>query len=202
MNNPGPIHIEHAPHDKRKTIIRWSPASEETKKLPLVFHRISIGWPDEKKDAVISVPIEENQLVFSEHWGGRMYVSVSIVNQEDETGEASASGYSSYTIRPDMPRNLTLSRSEHTMTFSWLPPDSDSEADDLRYFVIVRNLDVNKYTSIEVTRETVDKTSFTVEINNPGVYEVSVQARRYKRLDSHEDVGYLDSPELIERFLL
>ena len=88
------------------------------------------------------------------------------------------------------------------MTFSWLPPDSDSEADDLRYFVIVRNLDVNKYTSIEVTRETVDKTSFTVEINDPGVYEVSVQARRYKRLDSHEDVGYLDSPELIERFLL
>ena len=202
MNNPGPIHIEHAPHDKRKTIVKWSPASEETKKLPLVFHRLHLEWLDHNDSNILSLPIDQNQFTFSSHWNGRVYASIEIVNQEDETGLPSVSCYADYSLTPDMPRNLTMTRTEHNVTFSWQPPESDSEAEDIRYAVIIRHTGETRDKSVEITRQTVDTCQLHLEMDKPGVYEVSVQARRYARLYSHKDVGYLDSAELIQRFSL
>lgn len=202
MNNPGPIRIEHAPHDKRQMIITWSPASEETKKLPLVFHRLYLEWLDHNDSNILSLSIDQNQFTFSSHWNGRVYASIEIVNQEDETGLPSASCYADYSLTPDMPHNLTMTRAEHNVTFSWQPPESDSEAEDIRYAVIIRHTGETRDKSVEVTRQTVDTCQFHLEMDKPGVYEVSIQARRYARLYSHKDVGYLDSAELIQRFSL
>ena len=202
MNNPGPIHIEHAPHDKRQMIITWSPASEETKRLPLVFHRLHLEWLDHNDSNILSLPIDQNQFTFPSHWNGRVYASIEIVNQEDETGLPSASCYADYSLTPDMPRNLTMIRTEHNVTFSWQPPESDSEAEDIRYAVIIRHTGETRDKSVEITRQTVDTCQLYLEIDKPGIYEVSVQARRYIRLYSHKDVGYLDSAELIQRFSL
>lgn len=202
MNNPGPIHIKHAPHDKRQMIITWSSASEETKKLPLVFHRLHLEWLDHNDSNILSLPIDQNQFTFPSHWNGRVYASIEIVNQEDETGMPSASCYSDYSLTPDMPHNLTMARTEHNVTFSWQPPESDSEAEDIRYAVVIRYVGEGRDKAIEVTRQTVDTCQFRFEMDKPGVYEVSIQARRYARLDSHKDVGYLDSAELIQCFRL